>query len=496
MFRRILLTCGILLTPLACGRSAPPALTIVHFNDVYEIGPGEGGRVGGLARVATVITDLRRTSSPVITTLGGDYLSPSALSIPRVDGEPIAGRQMVDVLNALGLEFAVLGNHEFDLPETAFRARLTQSKFPIISSNITDANDKLFENTQEYSIIRVPMGGNTYKIGLIGLTMKSDPKTWVKYLPVVESAKAVIAKMRAAETVDAIIALTHLPMEEDQALVTAVPEIDLSLGGHEHENFLLYRGSNLTPIVKADANVRSVAVVKMAFPPGYRPVVTVSLQPITDTIPADKTVDEEVKRWTETAFDAYRKDGFQPDRVVATLPYALDGRQFAVRNTTGNMTAVIMDALAREATPDVVIMNGGSIRIDDELPAGPVTEYDVIRILPFGGAVTRVSMPGSLLLKVLEAGEKNRGTGGFLSTLGISATGDKWFVQGKPLNPSTRYRVAMPEYLMTGREANLPFLTRTNPLIGHIEDLRDIRQALIAELSAKFPVKPAAKPLR
>jgi 5'-nucleotidase/UDP-sugar diphosphatase len=308
---------------------------------------------------------------------------------------------------------------------------------------------------------------------------------------VVESAKAVIAKMRAADTVDAIIALTHLPMDEDQALVTAVPEIDLSLGGHEHENFLLYRGSNLTPIVKADANVRSVAVVKMAFPPGFRPVVTVRLQPITDTIPADKAVDEEVKRWTETAFDAYRKDGFQPDRVVATLPYALDGRQFAVRNTTGNMTTVIMDALAREATPDVVIMNGGSIRIDDELPAGNVTEYDVIRILPFGGAVTRVSMPGSLLVKVLEAGEKNRGTGGFLSTLGVSMTGDRWFVQGKPLNPSTRYRVAMPEYLMTGREANMPFLTRTNPLIGHIEDLRDIRQALIAELSAKFPVKPA-----
>jgi hypothetical protein len=47
----------------------------------------------------------------------------------------------------------------------------------------------------------------------------------------------------------------------------------------------------------------------------------------------------------------------------------------------------------------------------------------------------------------------------------------------------------MPEYLMTGREANMPFLTRTNPLIRPVEDLRDIRQALIAELAAKFPVK-------
>ncbi len=490
MFRRILLTCGLILSFVACDRGTPPALTILHFNDVYEIGPGEGGRVGGLARVATVIKDLRRSQSPVIVTLGGDYLSPSALSIPRVDGEPIAGRQMVDVLNALGLEWATLGNHEFDLPEAAFRARLTQGKFPVISSNVTDADGKLFANMQEFTVVRVPIGGSTYKVGIIGLTMKSDPRAWVKYLPVVESAKAAIAKMRAAGPVDAIIALTHLPMDEDQALVTAVPEIDLALGGHEHENYLLYRGPNLTPIVKADANVRTVAVVSMSFPQGFRPVVTVRLQPITEAIQADGTVDAEVRRWTTTAFDAFRKDGFQPDRVVATLPYSLDGRQFAVRNTTGNLTKVIMDALMREASPDVVIMNGGSIRIDDELPAGPVTEYDVIRILPFGGAVTRVSMPGSVLLKVLDAGQRNLGSGGFLSTLGASKEGDRWLVQGKPLNPSTRYRVAMPEYLMTGREANMPFLTRTHPLIGHIEDLRDIRQALITELSAAFPVKP------
>ena len=179
MFRHLLLTCGILLT-FACGPGAPPALTILHFNDVYEIGPGEGGRVGGLARVATVIKDLRRTNSPVITTLGGDYLSPSALSIPRVDGEPIGGRQMVDVLNALGLEWATLGNHEFDLPEAAFRARLTQGKFPIVTSNVTDANGQPFANTHEFAVVRVPVGGQTLRVGLIGVTMQSDPKTWVK----------------------------------------------------------------------------------------------------------------------------------------------------------------------------------------------------------------------------------------------------------------------------------------------------------------------------
>lgn len=490
MVLRRLLASLLLLTAMACGGTATPALTILHFNDVYEIGPVEGGRTGGLARVATVLKDLRRVNSPVMVTLGGDYLSPSSLGLSRVDGEPIAGRQMVDVLNVLGLDWATLGNHEFDLPEAAFRARLTQGRFPIVTSNITDAAGTPFANTREFAVVSVRAGGRDFAVGLIGLTMQSDPKPWAKYGPVVESAKAAIAKIHATGPVDAIIALTHLPMSEDQALVTAVPDIDLLLGGHEHENWLLHRGSHLTPIVKADANVRTVAVVTMTFPEDARPAVSVRFQPITDAIAADATVDAEVQRWTKTAFDAYRKDGFQPDRAVATVPYRLDGRQFAVRNMNGNLKQLILQALEREAKTDVVIMNGGSIRIDDELPAGPVTEYDVIRVLPFGGTVTRMSMAGSLLAKVLEAGERNIGSGGFLSALGASKTADKWLVRGKPLNPSTRYTVGMPEFLLTGREVNLEFLTRQHPLISQVEDLRDIRQVLITELAAQFPVRP------
>jgi len=486
-FRLLLLV--LLLSPLACGKTTPAALTIAHFNDVYEIGPVEGGRVGGLARVATVIKDLRRKNSPVMVTLGGDYLSPSALAVPRVDGEPIAGRQMVDVLNAVGLEWATLGNHEFDLPEPAFRARMQQSRFKVVVSNVTDATGAMFPNTDTFAVVPVTVGGQSLRIGVIGVTIE-EPKAWVRFAPPIEAAKAAIAKMRETGQIDAIIALTHLPLTGDEALVTAVPDIDVALGGHEHENWLIHRGARLTPIVKADANVRTLALVTMTFPKGARPEVSVRLKPITSEITADSVVDAEVTRWTTTAFDAFRSAGFEPTRVVATLPSSLDGRQSAVRNRPGSLTKVIADALAREAAPvDVAIINGGTIRIDDELPAGPVTEYDVIRTLPFGGAVTRVSMPGSLLVKVLEAGMQNQGNGGYLNTWGITKEGDRWMVQGRPLGPSVRYTVAMPEFLMTGRETNMAFLTRTHPLIGHITDLRDIRQALITELATTFPVK-------
>ncbi len=469
---------------VACARPASDTLTIVHLNDVYEIGPVEGGRVGGLARVATVVNDLRQSQPPVLTTLGGDYLSPSALATARVDGQPIAGQQMVDVLNALRLDFAALGNHEFDLAEPAFRARLEQSAFRIIASNVTDASGQMFPKTETHATVRLLLGGRTVTIGILGVTIDSNPRAYVRYLPVVESARRAIAAMGP---VDAIIALTHLSLQGDQELVSAIPEIDVALGGHEHENWLIYRGADLTPIVKADANVRSLAVLTLTFPAGQpRPRVNVRLQPITDAIAADATVDAEVKRWTNIAFDAFRKDGFTPDRVVATLTEPLDGREATVRNRPGNLTALITDALAAEAGDvDVALMNGGSIRIDDELPPGPVTEYDVIRVLPFGGNVVSLTMGGSLLARVLDVGVANQGTGGYLHARGVERKNNQWFVGGKPLQPGLRYRVVTTDFLMSGREVNLDFLTRTHPLVRDVKDLRDIRVALIAELARR-----------
>jgi 5'-nucleotidase len=80
--------------PAPATTSAPVTVTFAHFNDVYEIDAVENGAFGGMARLATALDRLRRTNAPVVTTLGGDYLSPSALGTAVVAGEPLAGRQM------------------------------------------------------------------------------------------------------------------------------------------------------------------------------------------------------------------------------------------------------------------------------------------------------------------------------------------------------------------------------------------------------------------
>ena len=144
------------------------AITILHLNDVYEIDAIEGGRYGGLSRAATVLQGLERARSPVLMTLGGDYLSPSAIGTAVVDGQPLAGRQMVDVLNHVGVDWAVLGNHEFDVSETAFRARLAESRFRVVSTNVSDVNGQPFPGAVRSAIVPVQAGGRTVRLGIIG----------------------------------------------------------------------------------------------------------------------------------------------------------------------------------------------------------------------------------------------------------------------------------------------------------------------------------------
>ena len=465
---------------VGCQRG-PAVVTILHFNDVYEISPVEGGHAGGLARVATVLAEYRRSHSPLIATLGGDYLSPSAIGTARIDGQPLAGRQMVDVLNGVNIDFATFGNHEFDVSEAAFRSRLSEGKFHLVSSNVSDANGQPFPGVPRSTVVNVNANGRAIRLGLIGLTIGANRKPWVKYEDGIAAARREVAALH--DKADAIVALTHLSLADDAQLVSTVPGIDVVLGGHEHENWMMRRGPAFTPVIKADANVRSVAIVTLSFPDAGRPAVDAHLVTIDDHVAADPAVDATVRKWTVAAFDAFKKDGFNPDNVVATISRPLDGRESTVRNSPGELTDIIAAAMLREVPDaDLAIFNSGSVRIDDIVPPGPIREYDVIRILPFGGKVLQATFDGSLVAQVLDMGVNNAGTGGYLQTAGVKRENNQWVIKGQPLNPAKKYVVAISDFLLTGGETNLSWLTRTNAHVHDVKEFRDIRQAVIDQL--------------
>jgi 5'-nucleotidase len=239
--------------------------------------------------------------------------------------------------------------------------------------------------------------------------------------------------------------------------------------------------------VKSDGNVRSVQLVTLNFgAPGSRPVVTTELVPITDAIEEDPAVKGEVERWLNLAFAGYIRDGFSPRELVATIAEPLDAREASIRARSTNMTDLMLAAMKREA-PDaqVGLFNAGSLRIDDVVPAGPVTQYDIIRILPFGGPLVRVDVSGRVLAQAVSIGRRNFGIGGYIHTFGATVGNEGVLVNGQPVDPARMYRVVTTDFLLTGREANLAFFSRTNPEITNEVKLRDVRLPLIDELKAR-----------
>src|SRR5262245_31156095 len=172
------------------------SFTILHLNDVYEITPGDAGKAGGLARVGGFRARLRAQDPTLLTTLGGDFVSPSALGTARVNGEQLRGRQMVAVLNIVGVDWATFGNHEFDLPEAALRARLAEARFKMVSSNVTDASGALFPNTVRSAIVPIKTPNGTVRVGLIGLTIDTNKQPWVRYAPPIDAAESAIAEIK------------------------------------------------------------------------------------------------------------------------------------------------------------------------------------------------------------------------------------------------------------------------------------------------------------
>ena len=204
---------------------------LIQINDVYEITPV--GREGGMARLATVFNAYKLVNPNTFLVIAGDFFSPSALGTARVDGERLAGKQMVAVLNAIPLYLATFGNHEFDVSEAQFHQRLGESKFGWVSSNVTDANGQAFQKVERNRIQVIESGGQSVRVGYFGVVLPSNPAKYVKYTDVMEEAAKQVRELRPK--VDVLIALTHLAYADDMRLALAFPEIDMIIGGHEHE---------------------------------------------------------------------------------------------------------------------------------------------------------------------------------------------------------------------------------------------------------------------
>lgn len=472
--------------------------TILQFNDFYEIAPLEGGKIGGAARIATIRNKLIQENPNTYTVLAGDFLSPSLLGTLKFEGERIRGKQMIEVLNVLGLDLAAFGNHEFDIDESALLKRINESKFDWVSSNIlhkTAQGSRPFVkqiegNSQEipkYKIVTFRNKSNdSVRVGFISPCLPANPVKFVEYEDIFASVEETLKSLESK--VDFVVLLSHLTKEDDRKMGERFPQINLILGGHEHDHMLFKAGKAL--VTKADANAKTVYVHRITFDSENRKAtMDPELVTLNESVVLDGKVNLVVEKWKSIENKLMREMGFDPEEQLLTLAKPYDAREVVIRNIPSAFCKMITKSMST-AYPEseCAIMNSGSIRVDDVL-LEKLSQYDILRSMPYGGSVLSVKMKGSLLKKILDIGWTSKGRGAFLQWDRIDRTETgNWLIQEKVLEENRDYRVAMNEFLMTGLESGLDFLKEGNkeilevvrPAVDQTTDFRrDIRLVVI-----------------
>jgi 2',3'-cyclic-nucleotide 2'-phosphodiesterase (5'-nucleotidase family) len=481
-------------------------ISILHVNDVYEISPLEGEQVGGMARLATLKKELTQKNPNTLTILAGDFLNPAVISTFKYEGKGIKGKQMIEVMNAVGFDWVGLGNHEFDLDEEDLQKRINESNFNWLASNVLQnkkGNLEPFGKTlagvkipfQKTTILTfINSSGKLVKMGIFSVVLPSNKKDYVWYDDFFESAKKSYEMLKPQ--CDFVVAITHLNKADDAKLAEILPEVKLIMGGHDHDNMIQKVGNVV--IAKADANAKTAYIHNIIFNTETKNILINSdLRKINESIPMDSTVAVVVKKWDDIMDVALQKLGMNRNDAVVKLSEKLDGRETSMRNSHTNLGDLIAKSMTASASKpvDCSVFNSGSVRIDDQL-SGQITQLDIMRVLPFGGKIVEVSLKGRLLERILETGLKNKGNGGFLQWDKITRdeTKNEWFINGKLLDINQDYYISIPKYMMEGKETNFGYLTAQNPDVlkmsesdeNDFNDIRnDIRKVLITYLKGK-----------
>ena len=346
---------------------------------------------------------------------------------------------MIATLNELGLDYATLGNHEFDLQEGSLRRRLNESRFQWIASNVYEYNTtKPFHNVLPYKILTI----SDVHILLIGLTIDDNvgPPTAPPYATITsqrtlpEFTAEFLKHLRDDLHLkwDVVICLTHLNMQNDIEVVEHNLNIDALMGGHEHENYYLKRGAKYTPIYKADDNVFSVFIHRFAYQPQTKQLFIFSkLTRVSSKFEEEPKTAAVANYFYQAGLQSFRDKGYVPERVVCVLPtgFFLDGRSAIIRSQQTHLTQALCNAMMDVTNTSICVFNSGAIRIDDQL-MGMITQYDILRCLPFATDIVSLQVNSTVLLKVLNRGLMNINTGMFISHAGVEydPVSEKWFL--------------------------------------------------------------------
>ena len=474
---------------------AAPALTknlVVLFTSDVHCGIDSGWGYAGLYAVKEALS----RDNHVLLVDDGD----------AVQGEPIGtmttGEAIIDIMNTVGYDVAIPGNHEFDYGMDRFLSLAEKAQFPYISCNFNKEGQQVFPSyvVKELDGVKIAFVGLTTPTTLRTSTPRyfmNDQGEFIYGFLQDEDGQAVYSAVQKAvddaraEGASYVILMAHLGDEDETSpwrydqVIAATTGIDAVLDGHSHDTeqvVALNRDGN--PVVRSACGTKlahigaltittdgkiSSELYSWDFPLNATTLFGLDNPAAQAVAAASGVLDEKLSEVVaKTAVNLYINDP-----TVKTE----DGKPIRiVRRTETNLGDLCADAyLDQSSGADIAFVNGGGIRV--QLDAGDLTLGNILNVHPFGNSLTVIEVTGQQVLDALEwsvhslPGE----FGGFLQVSGLTFEYDstlespvlldenKMFagvddtkerrvrsvlIGGEPLDPAKTYKLSSHDYML------------------------------------------------
>lgn len=400
------------------------AVKILYFNDAHEpdMVSTEGGLLGGVARMKSVVDSIRQSSPDAFLLFGGD------LGGGTLAGKLYRGSIMVDFLSEIGVDYANYGQHDFDYGLDNTQALTRRSKFTWISSNTLTTEGSPIDGSVPFVIHKI---GST-SIGIIGLVDKVDtssPRSGITQRDIMDCAKSAIGHLSG---VDYIIAITQMNSKLNEQLLRACPQIDLILGEETSQYITNVHFVGDKMIIDGCGNMGHLVEVSLRGEQGSQ---AISVHPISTAVKPDERLERRVHAINE---EIASRLGVR----LGTVP--LD--HIRTRHQIGEMVAGIF---REHYGTDMALVQSGGIRAD--LTDGDITLRDIYSILPYENRIIPVRLPGRSIRRLIEKAV-NDGAEAALAGVEVTSSDEGLiiYVNGVRLDDSRDYTIALSEYVTSG----------------------------------------------
>lgn len=374
------------------------------------------------------------------------------------NGDAIQGEEMgtvskgeypVEIMNKVGYDFAVLGNHEFDYGIGRLSELIGKADAQYLGCNLTYTGKKgnLLKAVKPYEI--VDYGGTD--VAFIGV---STPESITKSTPTFfqedgkfvygfssdtpEELYAVVQKNIdevRKEGADYVVVLSHLGTDTSSApfqstdLIANTTGIDVVLDGHSHSVIPCYvvadKAGKKVLLSSTGTKLNNIGMM----------VITEEGNIETSLIGEYPEKNQEVAKFVDS-IEAKYKDSLSEviGQTQVDLNIASENGIRMVRTRETNLGDLCADAYRVVANADIGFINGGGIRAP--IAKGPITYGSLIKVHPYGNTLTMVEASGQEIIDALEHGSRSTKaktsdgdkaigeSGGFLQVSGLKYTID------------------------------------------------------------------------